>query len=135
MKITVGIKSTVKPAEIDDTSSTTVVYVHSNINEIIEIDPVFNVETTVYEYDEIEYTLAEWTGICNELLYKELNKTNFAIVELLDLLDLILVTSDNESNKSPYINILYGDMIKKNLITIDRVPERFKAGVELYLQD
>lgn len=134
MKTTLGIKSAIRPIEVDDHSSETSIYVHSNIEEIKEVDPVFNTEVTVYKYDEVEYTLTEWAKFCNEILHREIEKTNFAIIETLELLELILAATDTEAAESSYINILYGNMIKKKLITIDRVPDRYRAGIEEYLK-
>lgn len=130
MKTITGIKSTVKPIEIDDTSSTTSVYVRSNIKEIIETDPVFGTKNVVYEYDEVEYSIIEWHNLFSKLIHNEIDEIRLAITETLDLLELILFTTNKETAESSYINILYANMIKRNLITIDKVPERYKAGVE-----
>lgn len=60
MKTTLNIKSKEKPVEIDDFTSESFVYVHSNITESEEIDPVFETKSMIYIYDETEYTTAEW---------------------------------------------------------------------------
>lgn len=135
MKTTTGIKSNIKPVEIDDYSNATSIYVRSNIEEIVEIDPIFDTETTIYKYDEIEYTLAEWNKLCNEVLHKEIEKTNLAIIETLEILELILSMTNTEAAESSYIDILYGNMINKGLISIDRVPDRYKDGVKKYLEE
>lgn len=49
------VQSTVKPLEIDDTSSQTVTYLHKNIVE--KTDDEGN---TYYEYEEIKMTKAEY---------------------------------------------------------------------------
>lgn len=73
MKEVTGIKSNIKPEEIDDTSSDTTVFMRYNIEEITETDPVFGTEETVYVYDETQYTLAEWYRIRISELNAEIN--------------------------------------------------------------
>lgn len=81
MKEVTQIKSETKPLEIDDTSSDTTVYCRYNIQEVVENDPVFNTEKTIYVYDETQYTFVEWyrmymakTDAQIEILKKCVNK-------------------------------------------------------------
>ena len=133
MKTTTGIKSVIRPVEIDDFNSKDCIYVRSNIEEITEMDPVFNTQTTMFKYDETEYSLVEWTKLCNESLRKEIEKTNLALIETLEILELIFVEMDTDAAECTYISVLYGNMINKGLISIDMVPDRYREKVNLYL--
>lgn len=64
MKIVYGVKSQVRPDEIDDISSETTVFVRENITESVEVDPVFGTKHTIYTYDEKQYTYKEWNKLC-----------------------------------------------------------------------
>jgi hypothetical protein len=66
MKELTNIKSETRPAEIDDFSSETTVYLRYNIEESIEVDPIFNTEKPVYTYNETQYSFAEWYRINNQ---------------------------------------------------------------------
>ena len=124
MKTITGIKSNTKPEGIDYSDSS--VYVRSNIKESVEVDPVFSVETNVYTYDEVEYTLAEWNKISTELLTKRIDNTNFALLEIVGILERILNTPDKETAIYPYISILLESMYNEGLITSDAIPERYR---------
>lgn len=112
MKTITNIRSNTKPIELDDFSSNSFVYVRSNIEETIEIDPVFNTENTIYTYDEVEYTLAEWTKISNESIKNELINTNLAIIELAKMLENTLP----EGAMPTAINAIYENMHNKGYI-------------------
>ena len=66
MKKVTHIKSTVMP-ELEEYVGN-MVYVRTNITKSIEVDPVFNTESEIWIYDEIEYTLGEWHKITKENL-------------------------------------------------------------------
>lgn len=71
MKLSKGVKSTVRPVEVDTTSSKKYVYIRSNITEDI-VDGV-----TEYTYDEEVYTNDEYNN-------KQLNEINNKINNIVD---------------------------------------------------
>lgn len=97
MKEITGIKSETRPLEIDDTSSDTTVYVRSNIVTEKSIDPIFNTEKTIYIYNEIQYTLAEWYKI-------QMNDINMKIEILANCIDKL--TDELNTIKATIKNIL-----------------------------
>lgn len=146
MKTIKGVKSSTKPIEVDDYSSNTTVFVRNNIEEKLEIDPVFYNEVVVYTYDETQYTHAEWNKIktdsmvsSNQNMQQELDVMQLAIIEILNIIGgLIPATTsldDDPKNHHSAISAMLGMMIIKHLITIEQVPEFLKGEVETYIDD
>ena len=80
METTTNIKSTIKPEtfSIDDKYA----YERSNIQQIIEIDPVFEKESILYSYDENKYTVEEWNKICIDKLNRRVDDLEKYLAEL-----------------------------------------------------
>lgn len=158
MNIIKNVKSQTKPISIDDYTSSTTVFVRQNIKEIEEIDPVFNTKNTVYVYDEYQYTFPEWNKIITdnikaegEVIQEQIDITQLAMGEMLDMIGGIMAfntLSINEEDDEPKsfsllssnmrqfsaIVMMYGAMIKRNLITIDKVLDVYREEVLLYLE-
>lgn len=67
-------ESTVKPLEIDTTTSKVVVYLRQNIVEVEKINESDNTLTTFYEYDEAKLTKAEYQEYLKELEIIDIQK-------------------------------------------------------------
>lgn len=149
MKTLNSVKSQTKPAEIDDYTSSTTVFVRTNIKESVETDPVFKTSKTIYTYDEIQYTYPEWNkiltdGIKEEGLFmqEQIDITQLALSEILELvapvMEINMVNEYEDKLKTikrySAIVMMYAGMIKRNLITIDKVPQAFKKDVLEYLE-
>ena len=80
MEIKTNIRSTVKP-EINS-SDDKYVYERSNIQKIVEIDPVFQKDSVLYSYDETRYTWEEWNKICIDKLTKKIDDLETRISKL-----------------------------------------------------
>lgn len=156
MTIMENVKSQTRPIEIDDTSSSTTVFVRKNIKKIKEIDPVFKTENTVYVYDEYQYTFQEWNKIITDNIKEEggnlqcqIDITQLAMSEMMDMIGSMLsfnTLSISENDESPkplsmsFLNnfsaiaMMYGGMINRGLITLESVIDVYKDEVELYLE-
>ena len=159
MKLLTGVESLTKPVEIDDSSSSTTVFVRYNIEEQTKVDPVFKTESVVYVYDEKQYTFAEWNKIItDEIKEKDIQMKNdvdiiqTALAEILDLIDSLFykpltMSLDNDEDTDfmattgipadasfDAITKLYIALINKNIITLEKVPDMFKEKVEQYLE-
>ena len=137
MKTITNVKSQTKPLEIDDYTSSTTVFVRSNIKESTETDPVFGTESTVYTYDEVQYTYPEWNKkITDEIkengdtLQNKFNVVQSVVAELIKIISPTTASDidEEEDDKSPFIQF-YIQMISSKLLTIDQVPEQFKNSV------
>ena len=137
MKTITNVKSQTKPLEIDDYTSSTTVFVRSNIKESTETDPVFGTESTVYTYDEVQYTYPEWNKkITDEIkengdtLQNKFDVVQSVVAELIKIISPTTASDINEEedDKSPFIQF-YIQMISSKLLTIDQVPEQFKNNV------
>lgn len=96
MKLLLGVKSQSKPVEVDDYSSETTVFVRENIQEIIEIDPVFKTEIAIYTYDEKQYTFPEWNKIVTDnlkqeqvIMQKQIDELQTKLNEVLEVFDML----------------------------------------------
>ena len=67
-------ESTVKPLEIDTTTSKVVVYLRQNIVENIKTDEMSGEETVFYEYEEAKLTKAEYQEYLKELEIMDIQK-------------------------------------------------------------
>ena len=67
-------ESTVKPLEIDTTTSKVVVYLRQNIVEVEKTNESDNTLTTFYEYDEAKLTKAEYQEYLKELEIIDIQK-------------------------------------------------------------
>lgn len=137
MKTITNVKSQTKPLEIDDYTSSTTVFVRSNIKESTETDPVFGTESTVYTYDEVQYTYPEWNKkITDEIkengdtLQNKFDVVQSVVAELIKIISPATASDidEAEDDKSPFIQF-YIQMISSKLLTIDQVPEQFKNSV------
>ena len=137
MKTLTNVKSQTKPIEIDDYTSSTTVFVRSNIKESTEPDPVFGTESTVYTYDEVQYTYPEWNKkITDEIkengdtLHNKFDVVQSVVAELIKIISPTTASDidEEEDDKSPFIQF-YIQMISSKLLTIDQVPEQFKNNV------
>lgn len=137
MKTLTNVKSQTKPIEIDDYTSSTTVFVRSNIKESTETDPIFGTEATVYTYDEVQYTYPEWNKkITDEIkengdtLQNKFDVVQSVVAELIKIISPATANDINEEedDKSPFIPF-YVQMISSKLLTIDQVPEQFKNSV------
>lgn len=137
MKTITNVKSQTKPLEIDDYTSSTTVFVRSNIKESTETDPVFGTESTVYTYDEVQYTYPEWNKrITDEIkengdtLQNKFDVVQSVVAELIKIISPVTANDidEEEDDKSPFIQF-YIQMISSKLLTIDQVPEQFKNSV------
>lgn len=93
MKEFKGIKSLSRPAEIDNTSSDTTVYMRYNIREEVEVDPVFQTIRTVFIYDESQYTLAEWYRLCINEANAKIENLEYTVKTLIDILKVDIPTT------------------------------------------
>lgn len=137
MKTITNVKSQTKPLEIDDYTSSTTVFVRSNIKESTETDPVFGTESKVYTYDEVQYTYPEWNKkITDEIkengdtLQNKFDVVQSVVAELIKIISPVTASDidEEEDDKSPFIQF-YIQMISSKLLTIDQVPEQFKNSV------
>lgn len=80
-----NVKSVTTPVEVFYTDKN--VYVRSNIKEITKIDPVFTNETTLYIYDEIEYTLDEWNDLNIKKLENKITALEKAMRDLSEIVE------------------------------------------------
>lgn len=87
MKEFKNVKSQSKPVEIDDFSCNTIVFVRSNIKEVIEVDPVFKTEQKVYVYDETQYSYQEWYKLTLETLKTENNNIKMEIAKIYSIIE------------------------------------------------
>ena len=149
MKIVNDVKSQTKPIEIDDYTSPTTVFVRKNIREIEETDPVFKTVRKLFVYDETQYTYPEWNKIITDniteegkFIQEQVDVTQLAMTEIIDMIGLVMASSINEtddriSNVSKAMNAaiseytkysaiakMYAGMIRRGLITIDRISPR-----------
>lgn len=145
MKIVKDVKSDTMPVEIDDYSSNTTVFVRKNINKNKIIDPIFKTETISYTYDEIQYTFQEWNKIITDsikeegvIIQEQIDITQLALTEIMDLILPVMQVSTLSNNnidrlseikKYSGIGLMYAGMIKRKLITIDRVQDIYKDEV------
>lgn len=161
MKTLKSVKSQTKPIEIDDYTSSTTVFVRTNITEVDDVDPVFKTTRKVFVYDEIQYTFPEWNKIITdnikvegEMLQEQVDITQLAMGEILNMIGTFMCCEDeSELKNSPStarmiqtfntislnndfsaIARMYGGMINRGLITIEKVSEPFKDEVLLYLE-
>lgn len=147
MKTIKNVKSKNRPVDIDDYSSPTTIFVHKNIREVVEMDPVFKTETTVFIYDEEQYQLHEWSKLVTDSIKEEgaviqerVDITQLALTEILDIVGTFAIPSvinnishNLLSNDFSAIVKMYGNMISRGLITIDNVNDNFKQDVIEYL--
>lgn len=145
MKIVKDVKSDTMPVEIDDYSSNTTVFVRKNINKNKIIDPIFKTETVSYTYDEIQYTFQEWNKIITDsikeegvIIQEQIDITQLALTEIMDLILPVMQVSTLSNNnidrlseikKYSGIGLMYAGMVKRKLITIDRVQDIYKDEV------
>ena len=145
MKIVKDVKSDTMPVEIDDYSSNTTVFVRKNINKNKIIDPIFKTETISYTYDEIQYTFQEWNKIITDsikeegvIIQEQIDITQLALTEIMDLILPVMQVSTLSNNnidrlseikKYSGIGLMYAGMVKRKLITIDRVQDIYKDEV------
>lgn len=80
-----NVKSATTPVEVFYTDKN--VYVRSNIKKITKIDPVFTNETTLYIYDEIEYTLDEWNDLNIKKLENKITALEKAMRDLSEIVE------------------------------------------------
>lgn len=104
MKITENVRSKTYPIEVD-TSNESAVYVRTDIKESVEVDPVFNTESTVYTYTEIEYTWNEWFN-------SNMKKMETKVDSLINILITALVKNQDTINVKEDIDSLYKLIIK-----------------------
>lgn len=145
MKIINNVKSETMPEEIDDYSSSTTVFVRKNIHSEFYTDPVFNTTKTVYIYDEIQYTFPEWNKIITDsikeegnIIQEQIDITQLALTEIMDLIipvmQVNMLSNDNINKISTLkkysgVALMYAGMIKRKLITIDRVQDIYRDEV------
>lgn len=161
MKTLKSVKSQTKPIEIDDYTSPTTVFVRTNITEVDDVDPVFKTTRKVFVYDEIQYTFPEWNKIITdnikvegEMLQEQVDIIQLAMGEILNMIGTFMCCeSESELKNNPStarmiqtfntislnndfsaIARMYGGMINRGLITIEKVSEPFKDEVLLYLE-
>ena len=70
MNVIKNVMSQTKPEDIEEKDS--MVFVHNNIREIVEEDPVFKTSKKVYVYDETQYTYQEWCTMTIKLLKEDI---------------------------------------------------------------
>ena len=97
MKVIENVRSKTRPVEVDTTNELAV-YVRTDIKESVEIDPVFNAESTVYTYTEIEYTWNEWLNLKIEELNNRMDSfLNIMINTLVKNLDAAKIKEEVDS--------------------------------------
>lgn len=80
MKEIKNVKSQIKPVDMIETD--TGVFIHTNIREEVEEDPVFKTTETIYVYDETQYTYQEWYAITIKELKEEIEVLKKDVNEL-----------------------------------------------------
>lgn len=145
MKIINNVKSETMPEEIDDYSSSTTVFVRKNIHSELYTDPVFKTNKTIYTYDEIQYTFPEWNKIITDsikeegnMIQEQIDITQLALTEIMDLIipvmQVNMLSTNNIDRLSTFkkysgVALMYAGMIKRKLITIDRVQDVYRDEV------
>lgn len=77
-------QSTVRPLDIDKTSSKVYVYINSNIQEKVSVNPDTNEQETFYEYEVCKYSKEEYLHVEVQDL-QEMNVTlQLALIELVE---------------------------------------------------
>ena len=113
------VRSTIKPERmvIDEYS----VWIHENIEEIKVEEEIINdkgktekVETTMYEYDMVQYTKEEYIAMQSS----QTTDIEMALVEIYESLGVQAMAK------------IYADLIRKGLKTLDDVPEKLKKAVK-----
>ena len=72
MNVIKNVMSQTKPEDIEEKDS--MVFVHNNIREIVEEDPVFKTSKKVYVYDEVQYTYQEWYALTIKEMKQEIEE-------------------------------------------------------------
>ena len=80
MNVIKNVMSQTKPEDIEEKDS--MVFVHNNIREIVEEDPVFKTSKKVYVYDEVQYTYQEWYALTIKEMKQEIEELKQEIKEL-----------------------------------------------------
>ena len=62
------------------------VFVHNNIREIVEEDPVFKTCKKVYVYDEVQYTYQEWYALTIKDMQNEIKNLKKYVYELASII-------------------------------------------------
>ena len=80
MNVIKNVMSQTKPEDIEEKDS--MVFVHSNIREMVEEDPVFKTSKKVYVYDEVQYTYQGWYALTIKEMKQEIEELKQEIKEL-----------------------------------------------------
>ena len=80
MNVIKNVMSQTKPEDIEEKDS--MVFVHNNIREIVEEDPVFKTSKKVYVYDEVQYIYQEWYALTIKEMKQEIEELKQEIKEL-----------------------------------------------------
>ena len=83
MKEFKDVRSQTKPEDVEEKDS--MVFVHDNIREIIEEDPVFKTTEQVYVYDEIQYTYQEWYALTTREMKQEIKNLKTDIHDIFNI--------------------------------------------------
>lgn len=135
MKTLTNIKTQTKPEEGVDYSETAVTVIY-NIREEKEIDPVFKTETVSYIYDMDEYTVNEWNRITTDSIVDELDIIDHqTVVSYLAITEMINNFMNPKNPKISSLCKVYTALILRGFITMEDVPEVFKDGVQVLLEN
>lgn len=80
MKEFKDVRSQTRPEDVEERDS--MVFVHTNIREVVEEDPVFKTSKKVYVYDEIQYTYQEWYALTIKEMKQEIEELKREIEEI-----------------------------------------------------